>query len=179
MKWLARLIFFRIMGWRLNNELDPSIKKCVVIVAPHTSSFDFLIGILVRKIIGIDINYVAKKELFKPPFGWYFKMVGGAPLDRSGNQKKVDAIAQIFQEREIFRLAMAPEGTREKTQRWKTGFYFIALKAKVPIVPVIFDFGTKTVSIKKAFTPTGNLDKDLEEIQSHYQGAQGKVPENF
>lgn len=179
MKWLARLIFFRIMGWKLHNEFDPSVKKCVVVVAPHTSSFDFLIGILVRKIMGVDFNFVGKKELFKPPFGWYFKMVGGAPLDRTGNQKKVDAIAEIFESREIFRLALAPEGTRKKTERWKTGFYFIALKARVPIVPVVFDFGTKTVSIKRAFKPTGNLEMDLEIIQLHYKGVKGKIPENF
>lgn len=179
MNWLARFIFFRILGWKLYNNFDPKIKKCVVIVAPHTSSYDFLIGILVRRIMGVDINFVGKKELFRPPFGWYFKMVGGAPLDRTGNQKKVDAIAEIFESRDIFRLALAPEGTRKKTERWKTGFYFIALKAKVPVIPVVFDFGTKTVRIEEAFYPSGNLDRDLAEIQKYYEGVQGKIPENF
>ena len=89
MRWLARLIFSKILGWKLENNFNPEIKKCVFIVAPHTSSYDFLIGILIRKIMGIQINFVGKKELFKPPFGWYFKAVGGAPIDRTGKQKKV------------------------------------------------------------------------------------------
>lgn len=179
MRWLAKLIFFKFLGWKLKNSFDPAIKKCVVIVAPHTSSYDFLIGILVRRIIDVHIDFVGKKELFKPPFGWYFRMAGGSPLDRTGNQKKVDAIAELFEKNEIFRLALSPEGTRKKTERWKSGFYFIALKANVPIVPVVFDFGTKTVTINEAFYPSGNYEKDLEEIMEFYKGAQGKIPENF
>lgn len=179
MRWLAKLIFFNILGWKLENHFDPAIKKCVVIVAPHTSSYDFFIGILVRKIIGVHIDFVGKKELFRPPFGWYFKMVGGSPIDRAGNQKKVDAIAELFEKNEVFRLALSPEGTRKKTERWKTGFYFIALKAQVPVIPVAFDFGTKTVTIHTPFHPSGNLDKDLVEIQNLYKGVEGKIPENF
>lgn len=179
MRWLARFIFFKILGWRLENSFDPAVKKCVVIVAPHTSSYDFFIGILVRKIIRVHIDFVGKKELFKPPFGWYFKMVGGTPLDRSGNQKKVDAIAELFQQKEIFRLALSPEGTRKKTDRWKTGFYYIALKANVPIVPVSFDFGTKTVKIASTFHPSGELVKDMAKINEFYNGVQGRIPENF
>ncbi|MCM8570213.1 1-acyl-sn-glycerol-3-phosphate acyltransferase [Gramella jeungdoensis] len=179
MRWLAKLIFFNILGWKLENNFDPATKKCVVIVAPHTSSYDFFIGLLVRKIMGIHLDFVAKKELFRPPFGWYFRMVGGSPLDRTGNQKKVDVIAEMFEKNEIFRLALSPEGTRKKTERWKTGFYFIALKARVPIIPVAFDFGTKTVTIHNPVDPSGNLEKDLVEIQNLYKGVEGKIPENF
>ncbi|TBW29100.1 1-acyl-sn-glycerol-3-phosphate acyltransferase [Gramella sp. KN1008] len=179
MRWLAKLIYFNVLGWKLKNFFDPAIKKCVVIVAPHTSSYDFFIGLLVRSIIKVHIDFVGKKELFKPPFGWYFRMVGGSPLDRTGNQKKVDAIAELFDNNEIFRLALSPEGTRKKTERWKSGFYFIALKAEAPIIPVVFDFGTKTVTINKAFYPTGNYENDLAEIMKFYKGAQGKIPENF
>ncbi len=179
MTWLARLIYFKLLGWKLQSNFDASIKKCVFIVAPHTSSYDFLIGILIRKIMGIHIDFVAKKELFKPPFGWYFKMVGGTPLDRSGNQKKVDAIAELFSKNDVFRLALSPEGTRKKTERWKSGFYFIALKAEVPVILVSFDFGTKTVKISHPFYPTGNFEKDLIEIKEFYKGVKGKIPENF
>lgn len=179
MTWLARLIYFRILNWKLEENFDRTIKKCVIIVAPHTSSWDFLIGVLVRKILNIHIDYVAKKELFKPPFGWYFKMVGGTPLDRTGNQKKVDAIAEIFSEKEIFRLAMSPEGTRKKTERWKTGFYYIAIKANVPIIMVSFDFGKKLVKISEPFYPENGLEKDLPEIMNFYRGVEGKIPENF
>ncbi|MDX1542328.1 MAG: 1-acyl-sn-glycerol-3-phosphate acyltransferase [Christiangramia sp.] len=179
MRWLAKLVFFNILGWKLENHFDPAVKKCVVIVVPHTSSYDFFIGILVRKVIGVHIDFVGKKELFRPPFGWYFKMVGGSPIDRTGNQKKVDAIAELFEKNEVFRLALSPEGTRKKTERWKTGFYFIALKARVPVIPVAFDFGTRTVTIHTPFHPGGNLEKDLVEIQHLYKGVEGKIPENF
>lgn len=167
------------MGWKLENNFDPSIKKCVVIVAPHTSSHDFYIGILVRKIMNVHIDFIGKKELFRPPLGWCFRMLGGSPVDRSGNQKKVDAIADLFNSNEIFRLAMSPEGTRKKTERWKTGFYYIALKAKVPIIPVSFDFGTKTVKISEGFYPSGNFEEDFRKIYKFYDGVQGKIPENF
>jgi len=179
MHWLAKLVFYKILGWKLENNFNPKIKKCVVIVAPHTSSYDFLIGILVRKIMQIQINFVGKKELFKPPFGWYFRAVGGSPIDRTGKLKKVDAIAKIFQEKEIFRLAMSPEGTREKTELWKTGFYYIALKAEVPIIRVSFDYGVKKVKISEPYWPTGDFQKDYTEIFSYYDGVEGKIPENF
>nr|WP_241551120.1 1-acyl-sn-glycerol-3-phosphate acyltransferase [Gramella oceanisediminis] len=179
MKGLAGFVFFKLMGWKLENKFDPAIKKCIFIVAPHTSSFDFLIGILIRKIMGIQINFVGKQELFKPPFGWYFKMVGGSPIDRSGNKKRVDAIAEIFQKREVFRLALSPEGTRQKTDKWRTGFYYIALKAEVPIIRVAFDYGTKKVKISEPFWPTGDFDKDYSEIFGFYDGVKGRIPENF
>ncbi|QYA26545.1 acyltransferase [Gramella sp. MT6] len=179
MRRIAKVIFYKILGWKLESNFDPAIKKCVFIVAPHTSSYDFLIGILVRKVMDIQINFVGKKELFKPPFGWYFKMVGGSPIDRSGNKNKVDAIAQIFKEKDIFRLAMSPEGTRQKTDKWRTGFYYIALKAEVPIIRVAFDYGTKKVKISDAYWPTGDFEKDYTEIFSFYDGVQGKIPENF
>jgi 1-acyl-sn-glycerol-3-phosphate acyltransferase len=179
MRWLAKLVFYKILGWKLENNFDPRIKKCVVIVAPHTSSYDFLIGILVRQLMQVQINFIGKKELFKPPFGFYFRMVGGAPIDRSGNKKKVDAIAKIFQEKEIFRLAMSPEGTRQKTEVWKTGFYYIAQKANVPIILVSFDYGVKKVKISEAFQPTGDFDKDYSKILEFYKGVEGKIRENF
>ena len=179
MHWLAKFVFYKVLGWKLENNFDPEIKKCVVIVAPHTSSYDFLIGILVRKIMNIQINFVGKQELFKPPFGWYFKMVGGSPIDRTGKQKKVDAIAQLFTQKEVFRLAMSPEGTRQKTEKWKTGFYYIALKANVPIIRVSFDYGVKKVKISEAYWPTGDFQKDYTDIFSYYDGVQGKIPENF
>jgi len=179
MRWLAKLIFYKILGWKLENHFNPEVKKCVLIGAPHTSSYDFLIAILIRKIMGIQINFVGKKELFKPPFGWYFRAVGGSPIDRTGKLKKVDAIAQIFQKKEIFRLALSPEGTREKTENWKTGFYYIALKAEVPIVMVSFDYDIKKVKISEPFWPTGDYQKDYTKIFSYYNGVTGKIPENF
>ena len=163
------------MGWKFYGSWPAQIKKAVVIVVPHTSWHDFYLGLLVRRILKVDIKFVAKKELFKPPFGWYFKWMGGTPLDRTAGQKKVDSIAALFGEREEFRLAIAPEGTRKKVTDWKTGFYYIALKADVPIVMIAFDFGNKLVKISQPLYPTGNKEEDFEEIRSFYKQVTGKI----
>lgn len=179
MKLLSRVIFFKILHWKLIGSIDPNIKKCILIVAPHTSWHDFLIGILVRKILDIQINFIAKRELFKPPFGWYFRWVGGAPLDRTSNQNKVEAMIRIFKKREIFRLALSPEGTRKKTDRWKTGFYYTAREANVPIIKVAFDYRRKEVIISPPFYTTEDMEQDMKRILSFYKDVKGKKPENF
>lgn len=177
MKKVYRFIFFRLLGWRLNGTFSPELKKCVMIVVPHTSWVDFFIGVLARGSIGLEMHYVAKKELFIFPFGAWFRWMGGTPLDRSRTENKVDAIADIFEHREVFRLAIAPEGTRKRVSRWKTGFYYIALKAQVPIVAVAFDYGKKEVKIAEPFYPTGNIEADIVQLENNYQGVTGYVPE--
>ncbi|PZQ83184.1 MAG: acyltransferase, partial [Flavobacterium johnsoniae] len=109
---IYKLIFFKIMGWNIKGTMNPEIKKSIIIVVPHTSWHDFYIGLFARGIINLEMNYVAKKELFKFPFGAYFRWMGGAPLNRNSRQNTVEAIAEIFKKREVFRLAIAPEGTR-------------------------------------------------------------------
>lgn len=166
------------MGWKIEGTIAPEIKQCVMMVVPHTSWHDFYLGLFTRGITEIDMSYVAKKELFDSVFGFYFRYMGGEPLDRTGGKNKVDAIAEIFQKREIFRLAILPEGTRKKVTELKTGFYYIALKANVPIIPVAFNFGIKTVQIAKPFIPTGNIANDMKILESHFVGVKGKIPEN-
>lgn len=166
------------MGWKIVGIENAEVKKCVMMVMPHTSNHDFYLGIFTRGISGLEMNWVGKKELFKFPFGYYFRSVGGEPLDRSGGLNKVDAIASIFDRKEVFRLAIAPEGTRKKVKEIKTGFYFIALKAKVPIVPVAFDWEKKEVNLGKPFFPTGNYDADFEILKKHYKGVRGKISQN-
>lgn len=178
MKKIYRFIFFNILGWRLNGSISPELKKCVMIVVPHTSWMDFAIGVFARGSIGLEMHYVAKKELFAFPLGAWFKWMGGAPLDRQKNENKVDAIAAIFKKREVFRLAIAPEGTRKKVDSWKTGFYYITLKAEVPIVAVAFDYGKKEVKIAQPFYPTGNKEEDFEILERNYKGVTGYIPEN-
>jgi 1-acyl-sn-glycerol-3-phosphate acyltransferase len=177
-KQIYKLIFFRLMGWKIEGSIDPAIKKCVMMVMPHTSAHDFYLGIFTRGITGLEMNWVGKKELFRFPLGFYFRYMGGEPLDRMGGLNKVDSIAAIFQRKETFRLAVAPEGTRKKVNELKTGFYYIALKANVPIIPVAFDFGKKTVSLGKPLMPTGNLEDDLIILKRHFIDVLGKVPEN-
>ncbi|MEC5165377.1 1-acyl-sn-glycerol-3-phosphate acyltransferase [Flavobacterium sp. PL11] len=177
-KQLYTFIFFKLMGWKIVGTINPSIKKCIMMVMPHTSAHDFYLGIFTRGITEIEMNYVGKKELFRFPFGWYFKYMGGEPLDRSGGMNKVDAVAAIFDKKEIFRLAVAPEGTRKNANKIKTGFYYIALKANVPIITVAFDFGKKEVRLGQPLLPTNNLEADLNILKKNFIGVKGKISEN-
>ncbi|KIA86654.1 1-acyl-sn-glycerol-3-phosphate acyltransferase [Flavobacterium sp. AED] len=176
-KQFYKWIFFKLMGWKIVGTIDADIKKCVMMVMPHTSAHDFYLGIFTRGITGLEMNWVGKKELFRFPFGIYFRYMGGEPLDRTGGLNKVDSIAAIFQRKEIFRLAVAPEGTRKKVTELKTGFYYIALKANVPIIPVAFDFGKKEVNLGNLLIPSGNLEADMLILKKHYLGVEGKIPE--
>ncbi len=176
-KRLYSFIFYKLLGWKLIGNFDPKIKKCVFIVIPHTSNLDFFIALLVRGILDIEINFVGKKELFIFPFGYYFRAVGGAPLDRSGGKNNVDASAEVFAKHDVFRLALSPEGTRKKVKELRTGFYYIALKANVPIIPVAFDFRKKEVKIGQSLIPTGNYEEDMKLILPFYKGVVGKVLE--
>ena len=180
MRWLAKLIYYKFLGWKITgntNFSSDTLKKVVIIAAPHTSWHDFFIGLLLRKVIGIKTNFVGKKELFKWPFGWYFRYVGGAPLDRTSGQNKVKAISQIFESKEEFRLAIAPEGTRKKVVKWKTGFYYIAREANVPIIMFTLDFKNKRNHISEPFYPTNDIEADLKFIKRFYKGVLGKIPE--
>lgn len=177
MRWLAKFIFHKILGWKIAGQLSPEIKKCVIIVVPHTSWHDFYIGALVRKIISVPINFIAKKELFRFPFGYYFRWMGGAPVERSSNQNQVEQVVAIFNSNTEFRLALAPEGTRKKVATWRSGFYYIAQKANVPVIAVAFDYATKTVKIATPYRLSGNKEVDMERLRQHYIGVVGKIPE--
>ncbi|WP_420322168.1 1-acyl-sn-glycerol-3-phosphate acyltransferase [Flagellimonas sp.] len=173
---LAKFLYFKILRWKLVGSF-PDLDKCIIIVVPHTHWIDFFLGLLVRKVINKKMHYIAKESLFKPPFGWFFRWTGGAPVDRSKNSNTVDSVAQIFKERKVFRFALAPEGTRKKVTALKTGFYHIAKKAEVPFVMVAFDFGKRQVKISEPKVPTDDVQKDFREIRSFFKGVQGKVPE--
>ena len=123
--WLAKIVFLRLMGWTIEGEF-PQIKKFIVAVFPHTRNMDFIVGVMTRAILDEKISYVGKKELFNPLTGWFFKALGGTPINRSSSENNVSSIAQIFKENEVFRMAIAPEGTRKKVVHWKTGFYSVS-----------------------------------------------------
>ena len=177
MQAIAKFIYFKIMGWQMVGEFPSQVDKCVIIVVPHTSWVDFFLGLLIRKVWNEEINYIGKKSLFKPPFGFFFKWTGGAPIDRSKANDTVSATALVFKERKRFRLTIAPEGTRKKVTKWKTGFYYIAKAAEVPIVMVAFDFGKKQVKVSEPSYPTNDMQVDFIEYETFYKGVLGKVPE--
>ena len=166
------------MGWKIVGEVDEKIEKCILIVIPHTSWLDFFVGLFTRGIVGLEMNWLGKKELFSFLLGWYFRYMGGAPLDRSGGLNMVDSIARVFEKRKVFRLGLAPEGTRKKVAELKTGFYYIAEKANVPIIPVAFNYLKKEVNFGNPFYTTGDIDADLKILLLHFKGVKGKITEN-
>jgi len=176
---ISKFIFTKILRWKLVGAYPKDLKKFIVIGAPHTSWKDFHIGVLSRNMSGTKINFIAKKSLFKPPFGFIFKALGGAPINRNASSNKVDAIVALFKEKESFRLALSPEGTREKVTKWKTGFYYIAKKAQVPIVMLTFDFGQKQVKLSEPFYTTVSMENDFNVFYNYYKDVKGANPELF
>ena len=178
MRWLAKLIYFKLLGWKIvgnTNFSKDQLKKVVIIAVPHTSWHDFYIGLLLRKVVDIKVNFIGKKELFKWPFGYYFKAVGGRPIDRTPGQNKVESIVKLFENEDEFRLALAPEGTRKKVDEWKTGFYYIAKAARVPIIMFTLDFKNKQNKISEPFYPTNDKEADFKFMRAFYEGVEGKI----
>lgn len=179
MQWLAKLIYFKLLGWQVvgNTNISKStVKKAVIIAAPHTSWHDFYIGVLLRAVLQVKTNFVGKKELFVFPFGWFFKALGGSPINRGANENKVEAIAQLFKGKDEFRMALSPEGTRKKVATWRTGFYHIAKKAQVPIIMFTLDFENKQNKISEPFYPTDDIEADFKFMRQFYEGVKGKTP---
>ncbi|CAM4198717.1 1-acyl-sn-glycerol-3-phosphate acyltransferase [Zobellia roscoffensis] len=175
MQKLASFIYFKVMGWKMVGEFPSHLNKFVIAVVPHTSYVDFFLGLLIRKVWDEQINFVGKKSLFTFPFGYVFRRLGGEPIDRSKNNDMVLATVKVFQKREKFRLTIAPEGTRKKVDKWKTGFYYIAKGAQVPIVLVAFDFGKKQVKISEPLFATADKEADFAVYQEFFKGVEGKV----
>ena len=166
------------MGWEvIDTFIYPS--KCIILAAPHTSNWDFLIGKLYSYIRRINARYLIKSSLFVPVLGSFFRWDGGIPVYRNASNNVVDQIVHKFSSADNFMLVIAPEGTRARVSRWKTGFYHIAHKAKVPIVMLAMDFKKKRVGVINSFVTTGDIEKDMLFIQKCFEGVEGKVPENY
>lgn len=175
---LLYVLLFKLAGWKLKGSMPADIKKYVIAVAPHTSNWDFLVGIGARSALRIQkAQFLGKSQLFKPPFGWFFRALGGHPVERTTSQDMVEQVITIFNRHEEFILAMAPEGTRKKVTKLRTGFYFIAKGAHVPIIPVGFDFKTKEIIVGQTLYPGNDFDADMEKILSFYRTIHAKNPE--
>lgn len=171
------LLLFKIFGWKINGRM-PDLKKFVIAVAPHTSNWDFPVGVATRSILRIrNAQFLGKAELFKPPFGWFFRMLGGHPVNRTTSEDMVDQVVKIFNRHDKFILAMAPEGTRKKVDKLRTGFYYIAKGAGVPVVPVGFDFARKEIVVGDPVHLTDNFDADMAKLMDFYRPIRGKNPE--
>ncbi|MGB0893115.1 MAG: 1-acyl-sn-glycerol-3-phosphate acyltransferase [Parashewanella sp.] len=172
-KWV-----FSISGWSFKgNTTLPN--KCILIAAPHTSNWDFVIGIIARFAIGYRINFIGKHQLFHPLWGWFFRSLGGAPVDRRKNNNLVDATVHLFNTEPNFKLVLAPEGTRSEVTRWKTGCYHIAHQANIPIIRVGFDFANKQIVLAEPFTATGDIEQDMPLLLEFYRQINGKYPKEI
>lgn len=176
-KQLARLLLF-ISGWKLEGEV-PVLNKCVIIGAPHTSNWDLYFGLIYKMYYGLNIQFLMKEELFRFPMNLFFHWVGGIPVKRGQKNNLVEILTQRFTQKENFYLALTPEGTRGRVKLWKRGFYYIAIKAKVPIVMGYMDYGRKVVGVGPVFYPGKDIEKDMSEIIGFYTTIQAKFPEHF
>lgn len=170
--------FLKLCGWKLVGGL-PNEKKFLVIVGPHTSNWDFPVGLFARFALGVKINFIAKKQLFFFPLGLLLKALGGAPIDRSKKSNNVEKVVELCRASEVFRLAITPEGTRSPVTRWKEGFYHIACQAEIPLVLVGLDYASKEIRIREAYWPSGDINKDFPQILDYYRVIKGCYPKNI
>ena len=178
MKKLISKIIFQIIGWKVVGKLNYP-DKCLVIAAPHTSNWDFFIGRCYAYIIGIVPKYLIKSELFLPILRSLIKWNGGIPVYRHSKNNVVDQITEIYNSTYKFILGISPEGTRSRVERWRTGFYHIAVKSEVPILLLKMDYEKKEIGILNEFHTSGDIDKDLLFIQNQYKNIKGKIPKNY
>ena len=171
-------LYWKLFGWKLFGNFPHQFKKLVLAVAPHTHWVDVMVGFAARQAMGIqDAKFLGKKELFVWPLGWVLRKMGGTPVDRFSKHGMVDQVVALFNANENFMLGLAPEGTRKKVDTLRTGFYHIAKKAGVPIVPIGFDYADKRVVIGEAFFPGDDEEGDMKKIIAFYAEIKGKNPQ--
>lgn len=176
--FLSRTLFFKVLGWKEDVTVTRH-DKCIICVAPHTSNWDFIIAKLYYYAIGRKAGFLMKKEWFFWPLGSIFRHMGGIAVTRNKKTSLTDQLAEKAKEMSRFELAVTPEGTRSRVTTWKRGFYFIALKANLPIMLYAIDYKSKTIVCHKTIKPSGNVDNDMREIMDYYRPFNGKHPEKF
>lgn len=174
------LAFLRATGWKIEGALPPDAAKCVLIAAPHTSNWDLPYTLMVAFVLRLNICWMGKQSIFRPPFGALMRWLGGIAVDRARSTNLVTASAQAIQAADgPLQLVVPPEGTRGRTRHWKTGFYFIALEAQVPIVMAYMDYERKLSGLGPVFTPSGDVARDMVQIKGFYAPFKGKRADSF
>ena len=166
------------MGWRVDGDF-PRTPNAVLIVAPHTSNWDFVVGVAAKFYLELDVHWLGKNTLFRKPFHGFFRWLGGIPVERTASHGVVQQTVETIQRHEQFLLALSPEGTRKRVESWKTGFYQIAKAAGIPIIPVAFDYAKRIIQIGESIQPTDSMEMDFMKLQTFYEDVKGKRPENF
>ncbi|MFT5582369.1 MAG: 1-acyl-sn-glycerol-3-phosphate acyltransferase [Lentimonas sp.] len=177
---MGKFMFFilKIFGWKIDPNPPQGVKKCVVVMGPHTSNWDFIIGRMTFSYYGVNAKFLIKKELFFFPMGLILKAMGGIPVDRKKGSNVTDQAVSIFSNSEDIYMVFTPEGTRSYNPNWKRGFYHIAKRANVPIYIGYIDYKKKIGGFASLFEPTGDIKKDILAIKKVLSQYQGKVPEN-
>lgn len=175
---ICKFIYCNILGWK-SVVTVPDYDKYIICAAPHTSNWDFIIGKLFYAAEGRKTHFMMKKEWFFFPLGAIFRSMGGIPVERSKRTSLVEQITQRIKASDTFHLAITPEGTRSANANWKKGFYYIALQADIPVVLAGIDYKRKTIFMEKEVRPTGDYEKDLQEIKQYFTQFTGKHPEKF
>ncbi|MEO9600274.1 lysophospholipid acyltransferase family protein [Parasphingorhabdus sp.] len=179
--WLSEIVrrfsvfVYTVNGWTAVQE-NPPPRKAVIIAAPHTSNWDFIYFFGLTNKLRIQSYWIGKNTLFKWPWGDMMRRMGGIPVDRSKSQNMVDAMVEEFNRRDDFLLTIPPEGTRGSVKQWRTGFYYIALKAKVPLIIGMMDYAKKTGGLGPSFMPSGDYEADMEKLSSFYHSVTPKFP---
>lgn len=174
---LAR-VMLRLIGWRYEGRL-PDLPKYIIVAYPHTANVDGVIVVLTALALRLRINWVGKESLFKPPFGWLMRLSGGVPIDRSSSHRALKSSVQAFHTRDQMVLVIAPEGTRGRAESLKSGFYFLAQKAGVPLMLSSIHYGRKVVRLGPVIEVTGNMQADMAPMHAFYADSQGRNPENM
>ncbi len=169
----------RLFGWKVIGELPKGVRKAVIIGAPHTSNWDFVIAFFSYKALGFKAITLMKKEMFKFPFGGIMKMLGSMPVDRRPGNTVVDEAIEMMKNADDFIITITPEGTRSKVEEWKSGFYRIAMGAGVPLFLGVANYKDKEAGILGEFKITGDFEKDIVEIKKRYKKEWAKFPEKF
>ena len=177
---VASMGFLKIAGWRIEGELPPGAHKCVLIAAPHTSNWDLPYTLMTAFVLRLHPYWMGKASIFKPPFGPVMRWLGGIAVDREQSNNLVAASGAALKAADgPVQLIVPPEGTRRATTRWKTGFYFIAVGAQVPVLLAYMDYAEKRAGLGPVFTPTGDLERDMAAIKAFYAPFKGKNPRQF
>ena len=177
---INKFIFLKILRWKITGDV-PSDKKLIFAVGPHTSAYDFFVGLFFRSHLKMEnqIKFIGKEELFQIPlFGFFLRSIGGIPVIRNKKNNSVDYLVNVINNKKEIYLSLFPEGTRSKVNKLKTGFYFIALNSKIPIQPIGLDFEKRIVDFGKKFDPSGDIDKDMKHITTYFSKFIGMFPEN-
>lgn len=171
---MARALL-RLFGWRIEGTL-PTAPRFVMVAAPHTSNWDLPVMLVCAFALKANLHWMGKHTLFRPPFGLFFRWLGGLPVDRTGSHNLVDQCVQLFRDHERFAMVIAPEGTRKKVAHWKTGFYHIARGANVPVALGFIDYRRKRGGIGPVLMLSADIDADIAGIRAFYAGITGKHP---